>query len=111
MNVTDELIRLYAKQLKIPSFTEYQEILRQADPSAGFADLLLTLAYNIIPLTIFAVIVIVFASFLKKRRKNRNINGPNQKKTWFRKKDQTVGDIRNGGDFIPPSSEDPVDRK
>ena len=29
MNATDELIRLYAKQLKIPSFTEYQEVLRQ----------------------------------------------------------------------------------
>lgn len=43
MNATDELIRLYAKQLKIPSFTEYQEVLRQADPSAGFADLLLEL--------------------------------------------------------------------
>ena len=43
MNATDELIRLYAKQLKIPSFSEYHEILRQADPSAGFADLLLAL--------------------------------------------------------------------
>ena len=43
MNATDELIRLYAKQLKIPSFTDYQEILRQADPSSGFADLLLEL--------------------------------------------------------------------
>ena len=42
-NATTELIRLYAKQLKIPSFTEYQEVLRQADPSAGFADLLLEL--------------------------------------------------------------------
>ena len=41
MNATDELIRLYAKQLKIPSFTEYQEVLRQADPSSGFEDLLL----------------------------------------------------------------------
>ncbi|MBQ6948954.1 MAG: DUF4349 domain-containing protein [Firmicutes bacterium] len=77
----------------------------------GFTDLLLTLAYNIIPLTIFIVIVILFASFLKKRRKSRNINGLKQKKPWFRKKDQTVGDIRNEGDFIPPSSEDPVDRK
>jgi len=67
----------------------------------GFADLLLTLAYNIIPLTIFAVIAIVFASFLKKR----------SKKPWFRKKGDTVGDIRTDGDFIPPSSEDPVDRK
>ena len=43
MNAVDELIRLYAKQLKIPSFAEYQEVLRQADPSAGFADLLLEL--------------------------------------------------------------------
>ena len=43
MNATDELIRLYAKQLKIPSFTEYQEVLRQADPASGFADLLLEL--------------------------------------------------------------------
>lgn len=67
----------------------------------GFADLLLTLAYNIIPLTIFAVIAIIFASFLKKR----------SKKPWFRKKGDTVGDIRTDGDFIPPSSEDPVDRK
>lgn len=43
MNAVDELIRLYAKQLKIPSFAEYQEVLRQADPSAGFSDLLLEL--------------------------------------------------------------------
>lgn len=77
----------------------------------GFADLLLTLAYNIIPLTIFIVIVIIFASFLKKRRRNRNIHGLDQKKPWFRKKGDTVGEIRTDGDFIPPSSEDPVDRK
>ena len=43
MNPADELIRLYAKQLKIPTFAEYQEILRQADPSATFPDLLLEL--------------------------------------------------------------------
>ena len=43
MKATEELIRLYAKQLKIPSFAEYQEVLRQADPSEGFADLLLEL--------------------------------------------------------------------
>ena len=43
MNATDELIRLYTKQLKIPSFTEYQEVLWQEDPSSGFADLLLKL--------------------------------------------------------------------
>ena len=43
MNVADELIRLYAKQLKIPTFADYQEVLRQADPSAGFTDLLLEL--------------------------------------------------------------------
>ena len=39
MNAADELIRLYAKQLKVPSFAEYQEVLRQAAPSDGFADL------------------------------------------------------------------------
>ena len=43
MNPADELIRLYAKQLKIPTFAEYQEILRQADPSPTFPDLLLEL--------------------------------------------------------------------
>ena len=43
MNPADELIRLYAKQLKIPTFAEYQEILRQANPSATFPDLLLEL--------------------------------------------------------------------
>ena len=43
LNPADELIRLYAKQLKIPTFAEYQEILRQADPSATFPDLLLEL--------------------------------------------------------------------
>lgn len=31
MNTVDELIRLHAKQLKIPSFAEYHEVLRQAD--------------------------------------------------------------------------------
>lgn len=40
MNTVDELIRFYAKQLKVPSFTEYPDVLRQADPSAGFAELL-----------------------------------------------------------------------
>ena len=29
MNAADELIRLYAKQLKVPSFDEYQEVLRR----------------------------------------------------------------------------------
>lgn len=43
MNPADELIRLYAKQLKIPTFAEYQAILRQAEPSATFPDVLLEL--------------------------------------------------------------------
>ena len=43
MNVVDEQIRLCAKQLKIPSFAEYIEVLRQADLSAGFGGLLLEL--------------------------------------------------------------------
>ena len=33
----------YAKQLKIPSFADYQEVLRHADPASGFSELLLEL--------------------------------------------------------------------
>lgn len=43
MNTTSEMIRLYARQLKIPTFAEYEEILRQANPSADFGTLLLEL--------------------------------------------------------------------
>ena len=43
MNPNAELIRLYAKQLKIPTFAEYAEVLRRADPSADFTELLLEL--------------------------------------------------------------------
>lgn len=43
MNANTEMIRLYAKQLKIPSFAEYEEILRRSDPSADFSELLLSL--------------------------------------------------------------------
>ena len=32
MNTVDELIRLHAKQLKIPSFAEYHEVQRQECP-------------------------------------------------------------------------------
>lgn len=43
MNANTEMIRLYAKQLKIPSFAEYEDILRRSDPSADFSELLLSL--------------------------------------------------------------------
>ncbi|MBQ1215677.1 MAG: hypothetical protein IIX88_05015, partial [Firmicutes bacterium] len=68
---------------------------------------LLSLAYNVIPLSIFALILLGLASLLKKRRKNR-IPGSSDasKKKWFRKKSQTVGDMNPSNDFIPPSSED-----
>ena len=42
-NTTDELIKIYAKQLKIPMFAEYNEVIRQANPSQSFAELLLEL--------------------------------------------------------------------
>lgn len=38
-----ERIRLYAKQLKIPTFAEYEELLRQCGPNLRFEDLLLEL--------------------------------------------------------------------
>jgi DNA replication protein DnaC len=43
MIVTDEQIRLYARQLRLPTFADYREVLRQSDTSAGFGDLLLEL--------------------------------------------------------------------
>lgn len=43
MNTTAEVVKLYAKQLKIPSFADYEEIPRQADPSLGFGGLLVEL--------------------------------------------------------------------
>ena len=38
-----EQIRLYARQLRLPSFSRYPDILRKADPNARFEDLLLEL--------------------------------------------------------------------
>lgn len=43
ISVVDEQIRFYAKQLKIPTFAEYEQTLRQADPSLGLSGLLLEL--------------------------------------------------------------------
>lgn len=43
MNVTQEQIKFYAKQLRIPNFAYYEETLRQFEPSANFSDLLLAL--------------------------------------------------------------------
>lgn len=43
MNVNNELIHFYAKQLKIPTFSNYAEVLRQADPASDFSELLLEL--------------------------------------------------------------------
>ena len=42
-SVVDEQIQLCAKQLKIPTFAEYDRFLRQADFGVGFAELLLEL--------------------------------------------------------------------
>lgn len=39
----DEKIRVLARQLKIPTFTNYNEIVRQADPNGSFSDILLML--------------------------------------------------------------------
>ena len=43
MNTNEELIRFYARHLKIPTFADYTEVLRQADPASDFSDLLLEL--------------------------------------------------------------------
>ena len=43
MNITEEQIRVYAKQLKIPTFGDYRQVLRSMTPDADFGDLLLEL--------------------------------------------------------------------
>ena len=43
IDVIDEQIRLYAKQMKIPTFAKYEQVLRQADPALGFSGMLLEL--------------------------------------------------------------------
>lgn len=43
IDLVDEQIRLYAKQLKIPTFANYEQVLRQADPSLSLSGLLLEL--------------------------------------------------------------------
>ena len=37
MTTNEELIRFYARHLKIPAFADYTEILRQADPASDFS--------------------------------------------------------------------------
>ena len=39
----EEQIKLLAKQMKLPTFANYNDILRQAKPGADFSDLLLDL--------------------------------------------------------------------
>jgi len=43
VDVTQEQVRLYAKQLKIPTFADYPDLLRQCRPDAGFGELLFEL--------------------------------------------------------------------
>jgi len=60
----------------------------------GFANILLLIAYNIIPLTIFAAILIAFLWFSAKRRRNPSAastahNAP--KRQWFNRKNKSAG--------------------
>lgn len=43
IDAREEQIRLYARQLKIPTFANYQDVLRQSKTSTDFSDLLLDL--------------------------------------------------------------------
>lgn len=43
IDAKEEQIRLYARQLKIPTFANYRDVLRQSKTSADFSDLLLDL--------------------------------------------------------------------
>ena len=43
IDVKEEQIKLLCKQLKLPTFATYRDILRQSQPGADFSDLLLDL--------------------------------------------------------------------
>lgn len=43
MDTREEQIRLHSKQLKIPTFADYQDVVRQLSPSADYSDFLLEL--------------------------------------------------------------------
>lgn len=43
MELLEEQIRLYAKQLKLPTFADYQQVLRQSNTGISFGDILLEL--------------------------------------------------------------------
>ena len=43
IDTREEQIRLLAKQLKIPTFANYMDVIRQSQPSADFSELLLDL--------------------------------------------------------------------
>lgn len=43
LNVTGEVIALYCKQLKLPTFINYEDVIRQLDKDKSYADFLLQL--------------------------------------------------------------------
>lgn len=43
LNVTGDVINLYCKQLKLPTFNNYEDIIRQLDKDKSYADFLLEL--------------------------------------------------------------------
>ena len=42
----DQTIAMYAKQLRLPTFRNYEDIIRQMDPESGYADFLIELMKN-----------------------------------------------------------------
>ena len=42
-NAANELIKLYAKQLRLPSFNKFARVVQQLEPNEGYADFLLKL--------------------------------------------------------------------
>lgn len=42
-NAANEIIKLYAKQLRLPSFNKYAKVVQQLEPNESYADFLLKL--------------------------------------------------------------------
>ena len=47
-NAANELIKLYAKQLRLPSFNKFAKVVQQLEPNERYADFLLKLMKTVL---------------------------------------------------------------
>ena len=88
----EQVQRLSGEPMQQQDFgSQLETALKQGlvDTVDRMADLLILIAYNIIPLTVFAIILIALLWFAAKRRRRQITGVP--KRSWFRRKKGTNG--------------------